>query len=110
MCRFHGEIDSTYIPACGEAQVSEPKKNEEVLASLPFLSPASAILVLAELAKLGVKGYPVNDNFLEYSFKAGHNGIFLTSTKQPLPCYVCNVQDVDLYRQLISGTKYTVVW
>jgi hypothetical protein len=106
MCRFHTEIDSIYVPVCGEASIPTQNKEDEVLASLPFLSPASAILALSEIAKLGLEKYPVNENFLEYSFKAGHQGIFLPTSKAPTPCYVCKGQDAEIYEQIIRVAKY----
>ncbi|GAA4459326.1 hypothetical protein GCM10023189_32870 [Nibrella saemangeumensis] len=106
MCRFHKEVEHTYVPVCGQVEVPKPKTPaQETLAILPFLSPASAIIVLAELAKLDSASYPVNENFIEYSFKR-HRGFFLSTNNGPKRCYVCKDQSQAIYEMISSSSKY----
>jgi hypothetical protein len=105
MCRFNEEIKHEFVPVCSEGVIAK-KNQEEILGILPFLAPASAIIVLAELTKLSCKdSYPINNNFVEFSMKTS-TGRFQQFQRKAQPCYVCSDQSIDLYPQNIKETKY----
>jgi hypothetical protein len=53
---------------CSEGEVPTPK-GASVDAALPFLSFWAGLLLAADLARLGVRGYPHTPNFGNYSFR-----------------------------------------
>ncbi len=65
----------------------------------------SAILVLAEMAKMHIPGYPLNSNFLDFSFKTS-TGIFLPSTGSLRKDCICNNQELNMYLEQIKKTRY----
>jgi hypothetical protein len=76
-----------------------------VLGVLPFLSPAGAVLILSELAKLGSTEYPVNKNFIEFSMKSP-DGAFLQMQRNRKEGCTCREQLFDLYPEQVKDTKY----
>ena len=107
MCRFHNEIRHQFIPVCGAGEISI-KGESETLGSLPFLSPAAAVVLLSEIVKLPYKFYPANDNFVQFGFLQNpHNNSFICLQRNhDVNCPVCNIQDRELHKHLISRSRY----
>jgi len=107
VCRFEGDLDTKkeLNLGCSEGLVQNAITGEETIGMLPFLSAASALLVLVEMAKLASESYPINRNFLQFSFKS-REGLFLLLPNKKKPCFVCGQQTSDLYNQIRETTKY----
>jgi len=106
MCRFEHNVRVKFRPPCGTSEIPVHNLEESVLANLPFLSPASAIIILAELFKLGVKGLGMH-NFVEFSFKPSSGGSFISRLSTPrLDCNGCMTQNSNVYKKLRGDSKY----
>jgi hypothetical protein len=105
LCRFGNEIEHEFKPECSTGRIEARNKNESVLGVLPFLSPAGAVLILSELAKLGSTEYPVNKNFIEFSMKSP-DGAFLQMQRNRKEGCTCREQLFDLYPEQVKDTKY----
>lgn len=104
VCRF-GIKDYKFKPVCSTAVVEVEEK--KILGVLPFLSPGAAIVTLAEILKLSLPGYPLNQNFFQFSFKNLSGAEFIGQQKERRPdCEVCSTQSFDFYPKLLKGTKY----
>jgi hypothetical protein len=104
VCRF-GITDYKFKPVCSTAVVKVEEK--KILGVLPFLSPGAAIITLAEILKLSLPGYPLNQNFFQFSFKNLSGAEFIGQKKERRPdCEVCSTQSFDFYPKLLKGTKY----
>lgn len=107
-CRFSEEVKLTdqSNTECGKGIIVEKNNSEPILGVLPFLSPMSALLILTEMAKMAFsKKYPVNFDFVEFSFKKPE-GIFLNSTGKIKKCCNCRSQETETYLEPIKKTKY----
>ena len=104
MCRFSKEIDNSYTPICSEVEIDN-KKETPILGVLPFLSPTAAVLILAELGKMSLLDFPVNNNFIEYSMKQG-NSQFISYQMDADKLCICQEQTIDDYPDGIKTTKY----
>ena len=71
---------------------------------MPFLSPAAAVLLLAEMAKLGEKNYPLNENFVEYSIK--HPFLSHVFPKKPIISCTCQNQSPTIFKKYRAGSKF----
>jgi len=107
LCRFSEEIKRlhSFTPECGRGTVAVENCTAPILGVLPFLSPLAAILLLAEMSKMAFSNYPVNANFVEFSFVASI-GNFLASTGQINEDCICLRQDIRTYPEPIKKTKY----
>lgn len=105
MCRFEDEIEENFVPVCSEVELVPKDSKKEVLGILPFLATSSAVIMLAELGKLGSAGYPFNDNFVEFSTRIPL-GNFVIYQVKPKPCYVCKGQSQELYRKLLATRRF----
>lgn len=77
LCRFSQDMEYEFIPQCSESEIcSKGEQKETIHGVLPFLSPTSAVLILAEMAKMSMPDYPINKNFLQFSMKSSENNIF----------------------------------
>lgn len=97
VCRF-GMIQLNSTPICANGSIQNEQREEEILGTLPFLAPAAAAHVLAEILKVNMGiDYPCNKNFLQFSLK--NNGLsFQTQQLSPKPdCPVCSLQDIRDY-------------
>lgn len=102
VCRFGlKQHDST--PTCAEGVQQNSDGDEEILGILPFLAPAAATQVLAEVLRLAMKkGYPNNKNFLQFSLKHNGNSNFQLSQIGPkVNCPVCANQSLNEYPNVI---------
>lgn len=107
VCRFERNSDKPKDPVfgCSTGVIKDESNGKEIIGMLPFLSAASAILVLTDLSKLTTSGFPINHNFTEFSFKS-RTGMFLNIPNGKKPCYVCETQPMTLYKKFRSETKY----
>ncbi len=106
MCRFEQELNYQFVPNCGEGQlVSESFGTPAVEGVLPFLSPAASVILLSELAKVSLPGYPFNSNFVTFSLRRPE-GQFLQLQKPPRENCLCKDQPIDIYPPQIKSTKY----
>ena len=107
LCRFFDEAKRLhrFTPECGKGTVAEENGAVSILGVLPFLSPMGAILLLAEMAKMAFSEYPVNSNFLDFSFKTSV-GKFLASAGQINDDCICRRQEINTYLEPIKKTKY----
>lgn len=107
LCRFSEESQSLhkFAPKCGKGSVVEKKGEQPILGVLPFLSPMSAILVLAEMAKMASSSYPINANFVEFSLKRSIAS-FLPSIGSIKEDCICKEQEIEIYPEQIKKTKY----
>ncbi len=98
MCRFHNQIDHDFNSICGTG-VIKTEGNDEILGSLPFVSPAAGVIVLAELMKLSMVNYPINKNFIQYNYNSKTEGnIFLSMQRsKEKQCPICSTQEIDFY-------------
>lgn len=106
MCRFKDSVKYEMQAPCGDSIVSKTKDGEEILGTLPFLSPASATLLLSELIRLS-QGYVLPSNFTIFSLKLNGHNIF-QNLKQisDKNCPVCNSQFEQIYHKQNQNTKY----
>lgn len=106
MCRFSKEIDSRFHPICGNAELKkDDSQKKSVQGVLPFLSTTAAVLILAEMTKMAIKKYPVNDDFVEFSTR-NIGTQFLTVQRTAEEGCVCNEQSLDLYQNEIVASKF----
>lgn len=105
MCRFGNEIEHEFTPECSTGHLEVGNKNQSVLGVLPFLSTASATLILSELAKVGMTEYPINKNFIEFSMKT-REGSFQQMQRNGKQDCICTEQTLELYPSEITKTKY----
>jgi hypothetical protein len=73
--------------------------------ALPFLSPASAILILAEMGKIATPEYPGEDNWIEFSLRSP-NGVFRKDFRQQKEKCECTVQDIGYYPDFVLKSKF----
>jgi hypothetical protein len=106
-CRFENEIGKPIDVefGCSTGVIKNETTRKEIIGMLPFLSAASSLLVLTDLAKLSSNNFPINYNFLEFSF-ATRCGLFVNLPNKRKPCYICKTQDDGLYKHFRRNTKY----
>ena len=103
LCRFGENLKDNFRPRCEEG-VIWTQKDEEILGVLPFLSPAAAVLIMTEMAKMPEKNFPMNDNFINMSLKPQFGHIQLQhSAKKGCDC---NEQSLELFRVLRKNSKF----
>jgi hypothetical protein len=105
LCRFSREMAHAFVPPCGEGVISSNEKNEPIQGVLPFLSPAAAVLILAEMAKMQMDNYPVNHNFIQFSLKSPGNS-FIKLKMGPQSGCICNEQSMEYYPQEVKNSKF----
>jgi hypothetical protein len=106
VCRFQSEINHTMTTGCAEGVVGVYKSTQQAeLGMLPFLPTAAAALVLADMAKLSRKDFPLSDNFVQFSFRAA-NTSFLHYHRPPEHCFVCRNYDAGIYPASIKEIRF----
>ena len=103
MCTFSELIDCAYKPKCDTGEITT-KNSQPVFGVLPFLSPAAAVLIFAEMSKLQFKEYPVNANFIDFSMKAPFN--LVSSQRSPMQGCVCRDQQPKIYDKICGDSKF----
>lgn len=106
MCRFAKQIEYEFTPNCGEGEIKpETRAEKPIQGVLPFSSPSAAVLILAEMAKMPLASYPVNEDFIEFSMKK--LGLdFLTLQGDAEEGCICNEQSTDLYPIEVKSSKF----
>jgi hypothetical protein len=106
MCRFAKEIEYEFTPNCGEGEIKpETTAKKPIQGVLPFSSPSAAVLILAEMAKMPLASYPVNEDFVEFSMrKLGLD--FCTLQRGAEEGCICNEQSTDLYPIEVKNSKF----
>lgn len=104
LCRFSDQLKDNFHPKCAEGIISTEDSGKEILGTLPFLSPAGSVLVLAELGKVHLNAFPINKNFVEFSMKPLFGNI-VTQRGQKKGC-ICNDQSFNLYKQFRGNSKF----
>jgi len=106
MCRFGQELNHEFVPICGEGQLRpESNANAPVEGVLPFLPTAASVALLSEMAKVSLSNYPVNRNFVTFSF-GRPEAQFVQLQNEPKENCICREQSLDLYPTQIRATKY----
>ena len=103
MCTFSKHVNPSYKPKCDTGEITA-ENLQPVFGVLPFLSPAAAVLVLAEMSKLQFEEYPINDNFIDFSMKAPFN--FESGQRRPVQGCECRKQQSEIYDQLHGDSKF----
>lgn len=107
MCRFHKDIKHEYTPKCSNSLVDITPDGEEIHGVLPFLSPTSALMILAGIARLHVETDTFEKNSVNLSFRTHPLNYIVSSLKRPdIKCPVCSMQQSNIYPQEIVGSKY----
>ena len=91
MCRFSKDIDHHFTPPCSEGEIKNPGK--AIVGVLPFLSTTAASLILAEMAKIQLPDYPVNNDFVAYSAKTAGSDFLQLQIKADDGCD-CTMQPI----------------
>jgi hypothetical protein len=103
MCTFSKFLNNSYRPRCDTGKITS-ENSTPIFGVLPFLSPAAATLVLAELSKLPFENYPINSNFIDFSIKSPFN--FLLSQRRPKKECMCSEQKPGIYDELRGDSKF----
>ena len=103
MCRFSDYMKETFRPQC-ETGVIDTNSDTEILGVLPFLSPAAAILILAEMTKIQSRNFPITENFVNMSLQPQFGSVSLQKIAKN-GC-MCNEQSLDLFRYLRQNSKF----
>lgn len=104
MCRFSKDVKNEYHPPCSEGEITASTETP-IFGVLPFLSPTSAVLIFAEMAKMHEENYPVNNNFIEFSMKTFGTD-FITFKRKPQKGCNCLTQNLDIYLDPIKKSKF----
>ena len=103
MCTFSKFLNDSYKPKCDTGEITT-ENSQPIFGVLPFLSPAAAVLVLAEISKLPFEKYPINSNFIDFSMKSPFD--FMSSQRGPKRGCICSEQKPEIYNVLHSGSKF----
>lgn len=103
MCTFSEFLHHSYKPKCDAGEITA-ENSQPIHGVLPFLSPAAAVLVLAEMAKMPFEKYPVNPNFIAFSMKPQFG--FILDQRGPRPGCMCTEQKPEVYDELRSSSKF----
>lgn len=107
VCRFAKEMTNSFTPICGEGIIgNEAETAAPIQGVLPFLSPAAAVLILAEMAKMNLACYPINKNFIQFSMKTPVAGFQKQQRKTDPNCITCKEQSIEFYPDEIRSTKF----
>lgn len=106
MCRFGKEVNTGFVPQCSEGNIgNEVQTDAPIQGVLPFLSPAVAVLIVAEMAKMNLDGYPINMNFIQFSTKSPSIGFRQQQRIANSDC-LCMSQPLDYYPHEIRRTRF----
>jgi hypothetical protein len=106
MCRFEKEMHRAARTICSVSEISNSNGSEPVLGSLPFLAPASAVLLISELSRLILNNLN-NKNFHQFSFKPSSGGIFLSELFTPREnCSGCSFQNKSIHKNMQKNTRF----
>lgn len=104
VCRY--PLDDIPVQmACSEAQL-QTKDGDQVDAALPFASVATAALIVADLLKLQLTGYPFTPNFAFVDLK-GPLEFVLAYDKQRRQGCLCSSRSTNIHNLYITSTRYS---
>ncbi|MDB4921213.1 hypothetical protein [Mucilaginibacter sp.] len=105
MCTFQQLARTKYVPVCAEgAMPQKPVEDnaadaQEPHASiLPFLSPAAAVVALAELVKYKLGKRP-DENTVQFNMSTS-DGVLLDDQERAFNCAICQHQSAGIYKNL----------
>ena len=105
LCRFRDEVRATFRPPCAEGTITTTESSDRpIVGVLPFLSPAAAVLVLAELIRVA-SGKLSSCNFMQHSMRSHSTG-FMKMLRSPDPRCICASQSLSVYPDQIKKTKF----
>jgi len=107
VCRF-GIENSNTVPVCAESVIEASQlEKKQPMGVLPFLSPASAVIIFAELIKLNINKMPAVKNFTEFGMRSTQHSNF-RSLQMPKKedCPVCSKQYKEVYDLYLNKSKY----
>jgi len=111
MCTFQDMATKVYVPKCAEVEMPEtPSVKDEIeqqephASILPFLSPAAAIMTLAEMVKLLMGKIP-NENTIQFNMST-KNGNIIADQNRAKNCYICKDQIPAIYESLQVKLDY----
>lgn len=111
MCTFQNLAAKVYVPKCAEVDmpgapivVNEVEQKEPHASILPFLSPAAAIITLAEVVKLLMGKIP-NENTTQFNMSTPE-GNFIEDQQQAKGCFICKDQSPAIYELLKVKVDY----
>lgn len=104
MCRFGKEVKPQVSTTCSQGNISSDPGKEQ-LGVLPFVAPASAIIVLSSLFKIENPEYMNTPAFVQFSMRSV-DGHFIHQPRESKGCEICSCQDIDIYPQYIKQTKH----
>lgn len=96
LCRMP-RAEAAFRGPCAEGEISQAVPTSVQRASLPFLSAASASLVLAELGKLRLPGVDTLPNDIGADLKTGIPAIIATKRRPDDNCRGCRLVRSDLW-------------
>lgn len=103
LCRFPADTDSGEF-VCSTAKV-ETESEKPVDAALPFLSVGAAALIVADLLKLQMPGYPFTPNFAHVDF-AGRLEYLAVNQKTRRADCPCARRSPLIHTRYISSTRF----
>lgn len=97
---------ATPLMKCATVPIEMEKNQEQVDATLPFLSFAAGLMTAAEIVKLSLEGFPLSQNKVTFST---HPNLDMRLIQYAVPersgC-ICNDRSLNVYRKMIQGSKY----
>jgi hypothetical protein len=111
LCEFSKNVKTEFKPICGLGEVGTGFNDQPVLGTLPFLSPASAVLLFAEFTKIVLELSPEVEayNFINYSLRPlMAKGQFITALRSSDPNCICSTQRMDIHLKFAGKSKFWV--
>jgi hypothetical protein len=105
VCRFPPTVEEQQgVFRCSEGEV-ETEAGEHVDAAFPFLSMGAASLVVADLIRLQMPGYPLTPNFAFLDLK-GPLEFILTNPKRPKTGCLCAGRSKAIHESYAATTRF----
>jgi hypothetical protein len=104
-CRFP-KATPVESMACATAPLPHRKDNDPD-AALPFLSPLSAVMALAEICKLQLPGYPFHGNRAQLDLGGFPQRLHPYTSKAKEGCGACESRRAAVFRSLRSGSRWS---
>lgn len=107
-CRFPPEGQPHFLCSKGEVELHSEQtgETERIHASLPFLSAATAALVVGELLKLELPGYRNEANYVEANLWGAMEDVLSLRRASKPRCSVCGRQSRAMWRRWNGATRY----
>lgn len=106
LCRMP-RPEAVFRGPCAEGEIDPAKvEGPPMVASLPFLSAASASLVLAELLKLGLSGVEMLPNDVSADLKTGFPAVVSVIRQSDENCRGCQIVNSDMWHDRGGRGRY----